>query len=167
MDIISHGLRWWIAVWRKNKKQFFWAFLFGILPDLLSFGFFTVIVFLGFVSAPDRWTHHDMSQIPQYVTVTYNVMHSLVTRTVAFGVVQLIRPAKAGMVMLAWLFHIVLDIFTHSRAFFPTQFLRPFSSITFNGISRWTWYIRRPDIALLIIIYSIYFWKKYFRHRKK
>jgi len=47
MDIISHGLRGGIAVGRKNKKQFWLSFAFGILPDFVSFGFpFAVTIFL-------------------------------------------------------------------------------------------------------------------------
>ncbi len=42
MDIVSHGLWGGAAFGRKNKKSFWVAFLFGVLPDLLAFGPFFI-----------------------------------------------------------------------------------------------------------------------------
>lgn len=49
MDIISHGLWGGIAFGRKNKKDFWQSFAFGVMPDLLAFGVLTVATTLGVI----------------------------------------------------------------------------------------------------------------------
>lgn len=39
--------------------------------------------------------------------------------------------------MAAWGLHILLDVPTHARSFYPTPFLWPLSDWTFDGVS-WT-----------------------------
>ena len=50
MDIFSHGLYGGVLTGRKSRKSFWTAFIFGISPDLFSFGIFTLSILLGFVS---------------------------------------------------------------------------------------------------------------------
>ena len=168
MDIISHGLRGGIAVGRKNKKQFWLSFAFGILPDFVSFGFpFAVTIFLMIFS----WTgfpgwqasHHNLDGT--YIHNIYAVTHSLITWAVVFSWLWLIfrRPILPA---LARLFHILLDIPTHSLAFYATPFLWPLSNYKFNGIPRSNPWILFPDIALIVIVYGIYFGRKYWKKRK-
>jgi hypothetical protein len=38
MDILSHGLYGGVAFGRESRKKYLIAFLFGVGPDLLSFG---------------------------------------------------------------------------------------------------------------------------------
>jgi len=55
--------------------------------------------------------------------------------------------------LFAWLAHLGIDIFTHSRKYHPVEFLWPFSSVSFDG---WAW--SRPAmlvgtyVALLVLL---------------
>jgi len=164
MDIISHGLWGGIVFGRKNKRDFWWAFALGVMPDLFSFGIFTVATTLGF-STRINWGGHPMdSLVPEYVHLLYNISHSLVTFVVVFGVIYLIRK-KPFLPMLAWLLHILMDIPTHTTEFFATPFLWPLSTVKVNGFSWGHPIILIPDLVILIILYIWFFiikngWKK-------
>jgi hypothetical protein len=157
MDIISHGLWGGIAVGRKSRRDWWTSFAFSVAPDALSFGIFTVLAVLGLSAHPDwQSSAPDLSLIPAYVSVLYDITHSLVTFFVAFGIVWLIRR-KPYLPMLAWAFHIILDIFTHSVEFFPTPYLWPFPFSPVDGISWGHPYIWYPNVALLAILYGAWY----------
>lgn len=164
MDIVSHGLWGGAAFGRKSKRSFWLAFLFGISPDLFSFGIFTIMTLLGFVSGPD-WSNGppDARLIPTYVYSLYNATHSLVIFAVVFGMVWLLlkRPVYE---MLAWPLHILMDIPTHSTKFFATPFLWPLTDYKVNGIPWSHPWIFFPDWILLVLIYSYFYFQK--RKRK-
>ncbi len=157
MDIISHGLWGGLAVGRKNKKSFWLSFLFGVSPDLLSFGIFSAMNILGLVSGPD-WSGGPppADSIPQYVHTLYNITHSLVTFAVVFGLVWLLRK-KPLYELLAWPLHILMDIPTHSTQFFPTPFLWPFVDYRVDGIPWSHPYIFFPNWIFLILLYLYFF----------
>jgi len=154
MDIISHGLWGTLAFGRKTRRRFFIAFLFGIAPDLLSFGIFFVSMAFGF---SDR---HDFSAepphadaIPTYVHYLYNVTHSVIFFAVLF-IFLWILFRKPIMESLAWGAHILLDIPTHSYEFFPTPFLWPFSDLKVDGIPWTSPFIFIPNVVLLIVFFG-------------
>src|SRR3989344_3824981 len=109
MDILSHGLYGGVAFGRKNKKSFWTAFTFGVLPDLLAFGPFFVSIFLGFRNWPgfNDTEPPNPELIPSYVSNIYNVTHSLVIFLAVFLIVWIIlrRPFWE---MSAWVLHILL-----------------------------------------------------------
>jgi len=152
MDILSHGLWGGVAFGRQSRRSYWWAFFFGVMPDLFSFGpfFLQKLWGHGFEFGPP-----DAASIPMYVYELYDVTHSLVTFAVVFILASLFlrRPM---WVMLAWPFHVVMDIFTHSNEFFPTPFLWPISDYHFGGISWGHPYIFFPNVALLIVCYVIW-----------
>ncbi len=160
MDIISHGLYGWVVFGNKNKKQFRLSAAFGVLPDFLAFGFPFAVGIIAMLSWDGNmfsgWYHTQ----PNYIHYIYNVTHSLITWAVVFGALRLIykKPVKASF---AWLLHILIDIPTHSLAFFATPFLRPISNYRFNGIAWSNRVIFIPNLIVLAILYSIYFYKKY------
>jgi hypothetical protein len=88
VDILSHGLWGAIVFGRKNKKSFWKSFLWGVMPDLLSFGIFTPLAFFGFVESVN-WHEGPPSpdQIPQFVHTLYNLTHSFVIFALVFGIV--------------------------------------------------------------------------------
>ncbi len=164
MDIISHGLWGGIAVGRRSRRNYWLAFLFGIAPDLVSFGVYFLAIFLGLSPRPAfRMEPPQDNFIPGYVHSLYNFSHSLVIFLLAFLIVFLIfrRPIYE---MLAWGLHIVVDIFTHSNAFFPTHFIWPISDYHFNGIPWSHPIIFIPDVILLVILYL---WWYLYKIRKK
>lgn len=129
MDTLSHAL-WgrglfgfrghpWLAIW------------FGAMPDIFSFGaFFLISIFNGqyFKGKPP------LDAIPSWTFFTYDLFHSLLIAGVAVGVVALFRRDIAWA-MLAWVFHILLDIPTHSKAYFATRMFWPISDFAIDGIS--------------------------------
>jgi hypothetical protein len=163
MDIISHGLQGGITFGRSSRRSYLLAFLFGILPDLLSFGILTILSVLR-ISQSHDWESGppDPSSIPQYVHSLYNITHSFVTAGVVIGLVWLLR-GKPLTELFAWPLHILVDIPTHSSRFFPTPFLWPFTDYRVNGISWGTPYIFIPNIVIILLLYS--FW--YIRTKKR
>lgn len=161
MDFVSHGLWGGVGFGRKSRKDFWWAILIGMLPDVLSFGVHLAItvfqkVFLG-VSPPGGDLRYH--QVPQYVYNLYNFTHSLLIFVVVFGLVWLIRR-KPLWVLGAWGLHILVDIPTHSFEFFPTPFLWPISDFKVNGIAWGAPIIFIPNVAFLVVAYGIWMWRK-------
>ncbi len=167
MDILSHGLWGGAAFGRKTKKSFWLAFGFGVAPDLFSFGIFTAMNVLGFVSGPD-WSNGPPSNesIPAYVHSLYNVTHSLVIFSIIFLVVWLLRK-KPLYEMLAWPLHILLDIPTHSTRFFATPFLWPITSYKIDGVPWSNPWIFFPDWILLFVVYGYLWYQKKKRMQSK
>ncbi len=160
MDIVSHGMWGGLAFGRAHKKSFWTAFIFGISPDLFSFGIFSIMNVLGLVSGPD-WSAGtpDMSSIPSYVHQLYNVTHSLFVFALVFCLVWAIRK-KPLYEMLAWPLHILMDIPTHSIKFFATPFLWPFTDYKVDGTSWSHPFIFFPNWILIICFYLYFFWWK-------
>lgn len=162
MDIFSHGLWAGVSFGRRNKREFFQSTFFGIMPDLFSFGIFTILSFLGFSNRPD-WSSGPppMEAIPTYVHLLYDITHSLVVFLVVFSIVWFLRK-KIFLPMFGWLLHILVDIPTHSAQFFPTPFLWPiFPEAKIDGIPWSDPIIFLPNIILLILAYFFFFvWRR-------
>ena len=154
MDIFAHGL-WSYAVFH-NKKYVWLATLFGVLPDLLSFGIlFMMNLFTGnFHRGPPP-----LHTLPKWLFAAYNLTHSLVLFLVVFLIVLLITK-NFYWPMLAWAIHILIDIPTHSTRFFPTPFLWPISNYAFNGISWATPWFMLLNYGSLVIVFILIFAKK-------
>lgn len=159
MDIFSHGLWGAAAFGRQNKKSFWTAFAFGIAPDSFSFGilFFESLFGVGgsrFHSGPP-----DPSAIPAHVFSLYNATHSLAI----FAAIFLFLWAyfkKPVWESLAWGLHILIDIPTHSYAFFPTPFLWPLFDLKFNGQSWSEPWIFFPNVIALAFVYAWFYFSK-------
>jgi hypothetical protein len=130
------------------------AFAIGMAPDLFSFGVLWVAATLGLSPTPD-FSHGTPpeSTIPLYVHHLYNVTHSFVLFLAAFALLWLLakRPVwELG----AWGLHVLVDIPTHSLAFFPTPVLWPLSDWKFDG---WQWNqsaILIPNFTVLFLLYA-------------
>lgn len=163
MDIISHGL-WGGGVFgRKSRKLFWLAFSFGIAPDLFSFGIFffhRILIRFGIVSGDMPQSFHPGSiTLPTYVQPLYNFTHSLIIFLAIFFIVWLIKK-KPFWEISAWGFHILIDIPSHSSAFFPTPFLWPVSDFHIDGISWGTPIIYIPNLVLLALLYTWFFYSR-------
>ncbi|MEK7138360.1 MAG: hypothetical protein AAB787_02510 [Patescibacteria group bacterium] len=155
MDVLAHAL-WTHAIHRGvakakniklNKKAIWTVIFFGLAPDLFSFGPFFVkeIFFHGtkiFGGGPP-----DPASIPAYIYNSYNYTHSFVLFLTIFAVVWALR-GKPFWLMYGWGLHILIDMFSHSKSFFPTPFLFPLSSFKING---WSW----GDPTFMFINYSL------------
>lgn len=162
MDIVAHGLYGGAAFVNTSKKSFWTAVWWGIFPDLIAFGVF----FPKFVLT--RGFHREeimrvepptLDIIPQYIHTIYNFSHSLIIFALVFGIVWFFikRPFYE---MLPWGLHILMDIPSHTGAFFPTPFLYPLSSFYIEGVPWGTPWFFFSYWGLLIILYLFFFWLK-------
>lgn len=138
--------------------MFLLAICFGMLPDLLSFGVFTVARLLGAPGHPGfgdgAWP--SMDAYPAYVHVLYNISHSLVVFALALGIVWLFARAYVTP-FLAYGFAVLMDVPTHGIDFFSTPILWPFSSYRFDGVSWGEPSVFLPNVILLTCAYVLWY----------
>ena len=154
MDTFSHAL-WGKGLFGYRGKPWM-ALFFGAMPDLFSFGILIIIrIFSGnFQLGGGPPT---MESIPWWVFINYDISHSFVSAFLCIWIVNRYRKDIA-FAMWAWPFHILLDFPFHSKAFFPTKLLYPFTDFSFDGIP---W--RRPEIWFpnLAGIIVLFIYRKY------
>jgi len=171
MDILAHAL-WtgaaYTATQQKTKKPFrvglavFW----GVFPDLFAFvpGFTWLFynIVLGnfhFSDLPRPDALKPIAPPLSHLTgALYNVSHSAIIFFAVLGITFLIlkRPVWE---LFGWLFHILLDIPTHSYRFYPTPFLWPLFGFKFNSFSWATPWFLIINYAAIGIVY-FFLWKK-------
>ena len=149
MDTISHAL-WGKGLFGYRKYRWF-AFLFGVIPDLLSFGLYFLF---NFITNPFtvKWGKPELADIPSWVFSLYDFSHSLVI-AIIFILIAYKLNKDFCFPMLAWPFHILLDFFTHSVQYFPTPILWPLSDYRFNGIPWSNPYILIGNIICIFLIF--------------
>ena len=85
MDVFSHGLWGGVALGRKERSYFWWAFFISIFPDAASFGVLMVARIFGLSKNSGMAENHmDISQIPNFVNWLYNITHSLIIFALVF-----------------------------------------------------------------------------------
>ena len=160
MDTISHGLWGSLVFGRQSKKSFRLAFFFGMAPDLFSFGPFFAGSFLGLWTRPPISIEPPSpSAIPGFVHFMYQPTHSLIIFGAVFLLVWLVR-GKPLWELAAWGLHILYDIPFHESRFFPTPFLWPLSSYTFDGISWGHPLVFIPNVASLIAFSVVFLYRR-------
>jgi hypothetical protein len=155
MDVLSHGL-WALAIFWGTSYRW-WAFLVGMLPDLLSFGILFVqrIFTGGFTRGPPMDT-------PAWLDIAYSITHSFITWIVV-GVILYFVWRKVWPIVGAAVAHVALDVPTHC-SYFPTPFLEPLSDYRFCGISWGTPLVLFLNWTSLAIIF-ILIW--HYEHSRK
>ena len=155
MDIISHALLTNLVFQDLPMPQRAVAIGFGIVPDVVSFGALYNGAFLRkllFFKKPPQ------SIFPPYVMRLYYIFHSLVIWLAVFILVEAFGPHWLAIAVCGWGFHIVLDIFTHSKKSFPTHILWPLSNFHFSGIA-WSnkWFMLFNYLLILFLYIVFYF----------
>lgn len=152
----------------KTKPQFSiaWATFWGIFPDLFAFsipsfiGIYKIIV--GQLPLTAFGDHHGPVAGFNLAHNLYQYSHSLVIWVVVFFVVWAIfrRPRYE---LLGWGLHIMIDIFSHSLAFYPTPFLFPISAYHFPYGVAWSskWFMITNYAALLLVWWQTGWGKKF------
>lgn len=176
MDIFAHGL-WTGAVARtanikieksgREKLNVWWAAFWGIFPDLFAFTVPFIWIVFGVLSGSFHLSqfsqqasveppHADGLWFFRLAATLYQLSHSIFVFTGVFFLIWLILK-KIEWEIMGWLFHIIIDIPTHSYKFFPTPFLWPISGYKFNGIS-WgiLWFMVLNYSALALFYYFLY-----------
>lgn len=174
MDIIAHGL-WsgavYQAVKRKTKKplNIGWAVFWGIFPDLFAFAIPFIWIWWSrfFGNAAFSFPRPGISEPPVLnsppfllAEKLYAISHSAIVFLVVFGIVYVIvrRPVwELG----GWLFHVLIDIMTHTYRFFPTPFLWPISTFKLSGIS-WgaPWFMALNYGSIAVVYFFLYKFRK-------
>src|SRR3989304_3671338 len=95
--------------------------------------------------------------IPQVVFTAYNFSHSLFTAGLILLVIRFVISKELFAAALAYPLHILLDIPTHDKTFFPTPFLFPVSDFRIDGISWGDTYFMISNYAALLTVYFFYF----------
>lgn len=145
MDTFSHTL-WGYGLFGRQKPGL--AMVFGAMPDLVSFGAFAIIRF-----ANGDYIHGKppLEIIPGWCFLLYDLSHSLLISLLVLGVVFW-KSRELAFAMLAWPFHIMLDIPFHTRHYFPTKFFYPISDYFYDGIAWNTLQVWLPNVAGLIVV---------------
>lgn len=177
MDIFAHGL-WAGAAFKtanQKRKQLLRVRLaawWGIFPDLFAFTipffFLAWNLITGDMTMAElpRAPYDGMEPVPSdrlpvfvLTEALYRISHSAIIFFLIFGLVWALarRPVwELG----GWLIHIVLDIPTHSYAFYPTPFLWPLSEWKFDGVSWGTPWFMVLNYGALVLVYGILWLKR-------
>lgn len=129
---------------KKKKPLKVWlAVLFGVFPDIFAFAISFVYLnylrltgsALPFVVRPGEVEPPVQDQHPllQFTHLLYNLSHSLFIFFIVFGLTAWYFRQPVWE-MSGWFLHILMDIPSHSYAFFPTPFLWPVSDFKVDGI---------------------------------
>ncbi|HLG24888.1 MAG TPA: hypothetical protein VI564_08210 [Candidatus Nanoarchaeia archaeon] len=152
MDTFAHGF-WSFAIF--HRKKYVWlAVLFGVLPDLLSFG---ILMLINLVNGNFKRGPPSLNSLPQWLNGAYNMTHSFVIFALVFLLVYLLTK-KWFWPLMGWPMHVLIDIPTHSTRYFATPFLWPISNYKFDGISwgaGWFMLLNYTALAAVFIIISI------------
>ncbi|MBF8253454.1 MAG: membrane protein of unknown function [Deltaproteobacteria bacterium] len=155
MDVVAHGLWGGALFFPRGGKKFLAGFVVGMAPDLLSFGAFHVtrpgwIVgrLAGEISGPPPF-----ALLPDYVFYAYNVTHSLIVWAMAFFLLWWFMKGPPWL-MFAWALHILCDIPTHGRSYFPTPFLWPLPTPFVDGITWATPEFLAGNYLCLVLVYG-------------
>jgi hypothetical protein len=144
MDIITHVL-WGLIVFHKLDNYWI-VVIMSIFPDVVSFAFPYIQVLYSkkvrknfFSGLKKLWMKKgDMTAdemfggMPKIVRQIYNITHSMPLIGSIFLIVYLISP-QSSYYVLPWLLHVIIDIPSHSKDNFSTQFLYPFSKFSIDG----------------------------------
>lgn len=98
MDVFSHGL-WGGLFFGRRKKYYRFAFVFGLLPDLIPLLPYTVI---GLISGWVNLRGGTLTVIPQWVYFLYNMSHSFVVAGTLLIIIRLIWGKELAFGFLAW-----------------------------------------------------------------
>lgn len=118
MDVFSHTL-WGYGLF--GQKRPWLAMAMGAMPDMISFGAFALLRLVNGDYVPGK---PDLEIIPAWCIVLYDLSHSLLISLLVVALVHRLWPGPA-FAMLAWPFHIMLDIPFHTRHYFPPSFSIP------------------------------------------
>lgn len=153
MDTFSHTL-WGYGLF--GRKRPWLAMGMGAMPDVVSFGAFMVIRLVNgnYVAGKPP-----LEIIPAWCFVLYDLSHSLLI-ALLFCLLVFWKSRPLAFVMLAWPFHIMLDIPFHTRHYFPTKFFYPLSDFFYDGIAWSTPVVWFPNFAGVLVVVGYRLWSR-------
>lgn len=154
MDIISHALLTNLVFKDAPEAQRIIATIFGVAPDLVSFGGMFNMTFVKkilFFKKPPA------GLFPPYVLKIYAICHSLIVWLFIFLLLLISGLQWLAIAWFGWGFHIILDIFTHNRRAFPTRILWPFSDFAFSGLAWSNKWFMLFNYLLILFLYLVFY----------
>ncbi len=128
MDVISHGLIGKIISFGDKKESAFWPVLFSIIPDFVLVPFYFILGWENkrpfFFPHNSDWTGTTITH--PFLTSLYDISHSfLFLFIIILPVILIFKLPKISF--LAYFFHIIIDIPTHTgefaiKMFYPLKF---------------------------------------------
>jgi len=160
MDTISHGLWGGLTFGRRSKRFFIAAIIFGMLPDIIPFGYSFLTSFGEYAAGVAPF-----EVMPHYLLSLYTVTHSLVI-SMGTCLIALAWFRRQAMPLFAWPLHLLFDIPSHSLAFFPTPYLWPFATSFFDGtpwVTPWVFIMNWSVLLVLALAFAL----RRYRKRKR
>ena len=154
MDILSHAL-WTNLIFKELPvAQRSLTIFLGVAPDLISFSF---LALKHFIRKTMHYTDPPLHVIPRPGFKLYNITHSLVIWLGVFLILKIFGLDWWALACMGWGLHILLDIFTHSREYFPTPILWPFSKFHFSGINWSNKWFMLFNYAVIVFLYLVFY----------
>lgn len=154
MDILSHAL-WTNLVFKELPvEQRSLAVVFGVIPDIVSF---LKIFGKDFIRKTMSYTDPPIENFPKIVFVLYKFTHSLVIWFAVFLILKVFSLDYYALAFCGWGLHIVLDILTHTKSFFQTPILFPFSKFGFSGINWSNKWFMLGNYLVLVFLYLVFY----------
>lgn len=156
MDLVSHAL--WGSTIIRRKPYVWWALFFGAAPDLLGSGpgvFYLLLVQHRF------WSSTTWPLLPQALKDNYHFWHGLLATVIVFLAIVIIKQ-KAWFLILPYLLHIGMDLFTHVTDVSSSLFF-PFVKYNSNRLISLNWWEHSWILAiniLLLVIINLYLWSR-------
>lgn len=153
MDTVSHGL-WSFVIWHAMPLPFL-AVLMGMLPDLIAIG---PVFFYNLINGRKKEAYLCEDNLPlrlrRYKSVAFLYTHSLVIAATTTAIVWLVWGIQWWI--LAWPFHIAIDIVSHPREK-ATPFLWPLFGTRVHGMKWWSKHFLALNGGLLVVAYFRFF----------
>ena len=177
MDVVSHAI--WGRHLTHGRLNWKVAAIMAVLPDLLAFIPSTIVQILSGKARVDIDENSVTSDLPSIAWQMYQISHSLVWTFVLFLCIwgtleyvlkkqqgELLKAGKylqcemkprtaATLIIIPWVYHILIDMPTHTLRFFPTPFLMPFSDFMIDGIMWSTWWVWGLNVIAIIVVWHI------------
>ncbi len=153
MDDFSH-LAWSFLVFHWTG-QVLLAMLFGVLPDLIAF----VPMFFYQIGHPRK----EKDFLKAYKTIPKGLRdYAEGAYKVTHNIFALLAMVLLGILLgwwwaLAWILHVLMDIPTHSKEFYPTPIFWPLSDWSIDGIPWSDKRVMIPNVILLLAGFALYF----------
>ena len=132
-----------------------WVFGSGTAADLYTYA----IASPGQEPPMPHWVQHFAHHL-------HCIMHSAIT-TAAAALLLWLALRTLWLPLLGWWSHVVLDVFTHSAAFYPSPVLYPLTQQGFDGIAWNTQWFMLLNYTLLAAVWVWLAWSHWrARHRQ-
>ncbi len=149
MDFFSH-LAWTYLLLFRGRPDLLQALFFGVFPDVIFVG--AAIVFS--INLFARTRQISRQKLFPLVKKAYQIGHSLITVAV-FVVIASFLNGAFYFPVLAWVLHILLDLYTHRGS--PAEPQMPLYPLTKPSIKGFIWwrnpYFMAANWALIAIVY--------------